>query len=998
MSLHRNPFEATAAAADIGDAKGGSCRSDGSRGGLLAMSQTTYSSLFPAWLSSWMTPGVRDDEGRGAKGSNPFDFDSDDQEGSVYLDCHSHASSLTDEENDERTSLLLDHHYYYSLPTRKQSDGTLRDALGSWLAPWADAARRKAERNHGAGPKVNDGNDAADGLNSRDDGVATPRTVRFESGNHEAEGTEKSRRRYLCRVSSSPALLTALSDDGYSNSTEIDATTRRKVSGFSAIVLKEIDLESDSLGDDAPDSIHPWTKLILLEELGTAWSWFVLLLPWAFLILALVLDGNSELKHVAIKVNGATSCADIQTTMPPPFDESANGYYAVPFWLSETSAGSCNYPYELRRGVGLLSNGTTMLDLNYTRMMSTKSASKEISIVDTRYQYLMSHGSAFTTGVLENVPPTAESLIASVRLSNVSTSALALVARGSVQVSVVVFQRPAGQTDNETTNMRQWTPVVILSARKLDLACKFNNQANTWTCYNRQLIDVYFSLPNAAVLLGGDLRVEVLLSHHKTRSHSEPWFDGGMIDDDYIEGGPLGPILLSRAEQLLSSADVSRPQTLLRELSTKSEYNILHVSQSYNDLTEYTRVITLCITAVFIFYWMKCMRVDSHSSIEGIAIGLFPKWKRAERRQLYWWEDPCLVLLQNPLLVYAYFRPRHCYGSPIFRFLADSISGLSIQLILFLWVSLVHGLRYHTADMYRRRFEQHKRVLELLEATKHLTQGPDKEGMVESSISDRVTKYSREYGYVEGTGTAQSSALLMKHDPNSDSYVEFMFPKLTLLVLGSISTIASAATRVNMSSESLNPNSAASLNPDRFDRRTRIYISRVLSSILLLGSGCCVVLFYLHWGHAFVLEKPPVSDMGVGLTYDTSLGGDADTLGSKAEMFFGFIRRVMSQIPYVGTTSSAGNLLYATACSMVVANMFLPSSLFRPSPKRERFGAEEVSAEREKKLLGTDKRFVVSLAKATHTWRVFPLPMRSHYLLSQHTLKENLQIVGTFQL
>ncbi|EJK47583.1 hypothetical protein THAOC_33688 [Thalassiosira oceanica] len=96
--------------------------------------------------------------------------------------------------------------------------------------------------------------------------------------------------------------------------------------------------------------------------------------------------------------------------------------------------------------------------------------------------------------------------------------------------------------------------------------------------------------------------------------------------------------------------------------------------------------------------------------------------------------------------------------------------------------------------------------------------------------------------------------------------------------------------------------------------------------------------------------------MGVGLTYDTSLGGDADKLGSKAEMFFGFIRRVMSQIPYVGTTSSPGNLLYATACSMVVANMFLPSSLFRPSPKRERFEAEEVSAEREKKIMGSDKR------------------------------------------
>ena len=653
MSNH-NPLEATAAPADIGDvSRGGSCRSDGSRGGLLAMSQTTYSSLFPAWLSSWMSPGVRGDEGGiGAGGrSNPFG-DSDDEEGSVYLDCHSHASSLTeDEEHGERSRLLLDHHQHYgserpaSFPRKQNGDGTspaMRDALGSWLAPWADAARRKTERNHEAGPRVNDGNDAADGLNSRDDFVAAPRTtsVRFELGNHEATGTENSKRRYLCRVSSSPALLTALSEDGYGNSTEINATGR-KVSGFSAIVLKEIDLESDSPVDDAPDSIHPWTKLILLEELGTAWSWFVLLLPWAFLILALVLDGNSELKHVATKVSGATSCADVQRTMPPPFDKSANGYYAVPFWLSEPSAGSCTYPYELRRGVGLLSNGTTMLDLNYTTMMSTKSASRETSIVDARYQYLMSHGSAFTSGVLKNVPPTAESLIASVRLSNVSTSALALVARGSVQVSVVVFQRPVGQTKNETKDERQWTPVVVIGARKLDLACnKFNKQADAWTCYNRQLIDVYFSLPNAAVLLGGDLRVEVLLSHHKTRSHSEPWIDGGVIDDDYIGGGPLGPLFLSRAEQLLSSADVSRPQTLLRELSTKSEYEILHVSQSYNDLTEYTRVVTIVITAGFIFYWMKCMQVDSHSSKDGIGRSLFPTWKRAKRRQLYWWEDP----------------------------------------------------------------------------------------------------------------------------------------------------------------------------------------------------------------------------------------------------------------------------------------------------------------------------------------------------------------------
>lgn len=55
-------------------------------------------------------------------------------------------------------------------------------------------------------------------------------------------------------------------------------------------------------------------------------------------------------------------------------------------------------------------------------------------------------------------------------------------------------------------------------------------------------------------------------------------------------------------------------------------------------------------------------------------------------------------------------------------------------------------------------------------------------------------------------------------------------------------------------------------------------------------------------------------------------------------------------------------------------------------------------SELDKRYQGKDKRFVVALARSTHTWRVFPLPTRSHGLMSQHTLKENLKIVGTMQL
>jgi hypothetical protein len=82
-------------------------------------------------------------------------------------------------------------------------------------------------------------------------------------------------------------------------------------------------------------------------------------------------------------------------------------------------------------------------------------------------------------------------------------------------------------------------------------------------------------------------------------------------------------------------------------------------------------------------------------------------WKQI-RESHFWWESPwvtfperrylqllliCLMLLQNPLLSYAYFHPS-LYSSTRFRCIADSLSGISIQGFLFLWLCLVHGLRY----------------------------------------------------------------------------------------------------------------------------------------------------------------------------------------------------------------------------------------------------------------------------------------------------------------
>ena len=77
---------------------------------------------------------------------------------------------------------------------------------------------------------------------------------------------------------------------------------------------------------------------------------------------------------------------------------------------------------------------------------------------------------------------------------------------GSILVSVDLKEIPPLRANDQAADPEcvvvHKIKHLVAAPPPLDLACKFNGQAETWTCYNRQLIDVYFSLPNAAVLLG----------------------------------------------------------------------------------------------------------------------------------------------------------------------------------------------------------------------------------------------------------------------------------------------------------------------------------------------------------------------------------------------------------------------------------------------------------------------------------------------------------------
>ena len=158
-------------------------------------------------------------------------------------------------------------------------------------------------------------------------------------------------------------------------------------------------------------------------------------------------------------------------------------------------------------------------------------------------------------------------------------------------------------------------------------------------------------------------------------------------------------------------------------------YNLEHESIAYNNVVEATRISALIISMVFLCYWWRSMGImnevsdsvignedetmSTRGGIRSLAFKLIHILSRCCKRSnqhtyRFWWEDPwstfperrylllllcCLVMLQNPLLVYAFFHPS-LYSSAKFRFAADSLSGMSVHGILFLWLCLVHGLRY----------------------------------------------------------------------------------------------------------------------------------------------------------------------------------------------------------------------------------------------------------------------------------------------------------------
>lgn len=290
-------------------------------------------SLFPSTLSSWMDGDADtacDEESfhdciSVEDGTNAASQDSStristlhnlhDSDG-VQLRTHSNREETVDEttsliptsRHDEETP-LVSNNSTYRRSYRATSPGTivgntnnnkdskeesspLRDALGTWLSPYAQSARKAGRRllsfesdeedndntSESCLHRSNGANNAtASGLNRDDQSSASSSNgsnvnnlVRFRPERTQQRSYERTSR-LLSRAASSPALITQHphreENDTSSHHNPMSSLEQRggPIANHDTIVLKDIDSNQNPNEDGSV--MHPWTRLILLEEL-----------------------------------------------------------------------------------------------------------------------------------------------------------------------------------------------------------------------------------------------------------------------------------------------------------------------------------------------------------------------------------------------------------------------------------------------------------------------------------------------------------------------------------------------------------------------------------------------------------------------------------------------------------------------------------------------------------------------------------------------------------
>jgi hypothetical protein len=412
-------------------------------------------------------------------------------------------------------------------------------------------------------------------------------------------------------------------------------------------------------------------KYILLEDLGTASSWIILLLPYFAFILCLLLESSATLtKSYTTQPLGATmlcdnSITDTKLLMPP------------------TTACHCYF----KRHEKEIQNG----ELN-----STESS-------------LLYEGYVFESGVVNRIPVIATYLYGDAIFTSLSTESVALVAQGSLEVEVEVLQQELS---------KEWSVMYMSNKKTVSMACDKRSDG-TWDCKTPRIIDIVFSMPETLVYAGGDISTNVYYSLNTGRKTKNDYHYSGNTTIDISHVYTKG----KDAASLISYVH-STDNSLVEEIVVSSEYTLEHMSYLAMKVDTFVRLATFLVSVCFLFYWLYNMGMKSlFSGFQYTFDYCFPTSKTATE----WWESHwilfperyyillllfSLLLVQEPVLAAMVLSPM-LGSSTELHIAADATIGIGVHGILFVYLCLFHGFRYHTAAVSKKRAEHQRQILQL---------------------------------------------------------------------------------------------------------------------------------------------------------------------------------------------------------------------------------------------------------------------------------------------
>ncbi|GMH77648.1 hypothetical protein TL16_g07482 [Triparma laevis f. inornata] len=539
---------------------------------------------------------------------------------------------------------------------------------------------------------------------------------------------------------------------------------------------------------------------------------------------------------------------------------------------------------------------------------------------------------------VSDVPPLSSFLTADAKYAKISSSTLE-----SIRAKEIVYS---------TTITQGASTIYKTKPTPLPLACDLDD-FGLYLCESPRLLDVLFSAPGSNVL-------------------------SGRTADITISYAPAVQNVASR--ELLKS---------LMEIFSNASYDIEKETMGYARLQSVIRFLCLSATLTFIYLYVKEVWRGWRDFL-GQGGG---RWGGGafsiDLAEPEWWTTPmtliperrfvvlllvCLIMIENPVAVVMQLSDSAA-GSPRIRALADLIVGIGIHAFLFSWLLLVDGMRFHTGSAVLTRTKQQKDLRIAREAFEHvkMTAG----------------------GAFESNTQLPSNKLVLKHDPRSAFYSDFIAPKFLLLCLSIVSLIVVILSRFP-ETLGMNPQGGAlstlylvaslvqmlvlavwvycicgaAIRTSKKLKEESFFVTRyaqltfrILASTLLLAVTVIIIpalwdlrSLAVKWGGSTNSNSnPSSSSLSASNTASFTTLVFGEKHGSVVDRMIRTVTAETSHLPFCATATSIGpgKLLYITLCCLVVGLIF-----FLPRQKIKNNG---------------DSRFVVNLSRTTHTWRLFPL-------------------------